>query len=185
MRDQTEDNEWFGPVSRIEIVEQSDGLLVRITQIRRKGHLVIGLLIAVFFVVLFAWQESWWGALIALGFGVFWIAVWCFNDHWGEIQVDENSLTTRGKKPVRLGWGEIHGLKYRTGSEDEPSGLYARTGRWKTVCVMANLDWEQTDEIIAAIHRRFPQLRMAEEIEPLSVRFRSWFGRSRGSKDGF
>src|ERR1700748_2593875 len=185
MRDQTEDNEWFGPVSRIEIVEQGDGLLVGITQIRRKGHLAIGLLITVGFGVLFAWKESWWGVLIALGLGGFWIGAWCFNDHWGEIRVDENYLTTRGKKPVRLAWGEIHGLEYRAGGEDEPTGLYVRLGRWKWSCVMANLDREQTEEIISAIHRRFPHVKMGEEIEPLSHRFRSWFGRRRGSGDGF
>lgn len=185
MRDQTEDNEWFGPVSRIEIIEQSDGLLVRVTQIKRKGHLAIGLLITAVFGVLCARQESWWLLIVALGFGVFWIGVWWFDDHWGEIQVDENYLTTRGKKAVRLTWGEIYGLEYRMGSEDDPTGLYVRLGRWKWSCVMANLNREQTEVIIAAIHRRFPQLKMAEEPEPLSTRFRSWFGRLRGSKDGF
>ena len=179
-----EDTEWFGPVSRVEIVEQSDGLLVRVTQIRRKGHLAIGLLITVIFCVLFARQESWW-VLIALGLGVVWIGAWCFNDHSGEIRVDENYLTTSGKTTVRLAWGEIYGLEYRMGGEDDPTGFYVRLGRWKWSCVMANLDREQTEEIIAAIHRRFPQLRMADELEPLSHRFRSWFGRLSGSKDDF
>jgi hypothetical protein len=179
-----EDTEWFGPISRIEIVEQSDGLLFRVIQIKRRGHLALGILVTVVFGVLFAWQESWL-FFFALGLGLVWIGAWCFDDHWGEIQVDGNYLTTRGKKPVRLGWGEIYGLEYRMGGEDDPTGFYVRLGRWKWSCVMANLDREQTEEIIAAIHRRFPQLRMADELEPLSNRFRSWFGRLSGSKDDF
>ena len=98
-----EDTEWFGPISRIEIVEQSDGLLFRVIQIKRRGHLALGILVTVVFGVLFAWQESWL-FFFALGLGLVWIGAWCFDDHWGEIQVDGNYLTTRGKKPVRLGW---------------------------------------------------------------------------------
>ena len=125
-----------------------------------------------------------WGSLIALGLGLFWVGVWWLDDHWGEIQVDENYLTSRGKKPVRLAWAEIHSLAYRVGGEDEPTGLYAGTGRWTNICVMANLDREQSDEIIAKIHGRFPKLSMAEEPEPLFDRFRSWLGWSNSSKDG-
>ena len=178
-----EDNEWFGPVSHIEIVEQSDGLLFRVIQIKRKGHLALGILVTVVFGVLLARQESWLFFFV-LGLGLVWIGAWCFDDHWGEIQVDGNYLTTRGKKPVRLGWGEIHRLEYRSGGEDDPTGLYVRLRRWKSICVMPNLNREQTEDIIAAIHRRFPQLRMADELEPLSNRFRLWFERWRGSKIG-
>jgi hypothetical protein len=177
------DNEWFGPVSRIEIVEQSDGLLVRVIQIKRKGHLALGILVTVVFGILFARQESWL-SFFALGLGLVWIGVWCFDDHWGEIQVDGNHLTTRGKKPVRLEWAEIHRLEYSAGGEDAPTGLYVRLGRWKSICVMPNLNREQTEDIIATIHRRFPQLRMADELEPLSNRVRSLFERWRGSKIG-
>jgi hypothetical protein len=182
MRDQMHDDEWFGPVSQIEIVEQSDGLLVRITQIRRKGHLAIALLITLFVGVLFAWHESWWGFFFVLGLGLFWIASW-FSSRWGQIRVDENYLAADGKKPVRLAWVEIHRLQYRGGGEDEPSGFYARVGRWKSICVMTDLNREQTEEIIAAIHHRFPHLKMADEIEPISNRLRSWLEQLRGKKD--
>jgi hypothetical protein len=169
-----DDDAWFGPVSRIEIVEQSDGLLVRITQIRRKGHLAIALLVTVFAGVLFAWQESWVGVFFVPAMGLIWIAAWS-SSRRGEIRVDENYLVADGKKPVRLAWAEIHSLQYGGGGEDDPFGLYARVGRWKSICVMGDLNREQTEEIIAAIHRRFPHLEMAGEIEPISNRLRSWF----------
>lgn len=183
MRDQTEGNEWFGPVSRVEVVEESDGLLVRVIQIRRKGHLAIGLLVTFGLGVLFAFHYSWWW-LVVLVLGLIWTAAW-FSSRWGEIRVSENYLMADGKKPLRLAWSEIHSLQYGGGGEDEPSGLYARVGRWKSICVMADLNREQTEEIIAAIHRRFPHLKMADKIEPLSDRIHSWFARliGKGAKD--
>ena len=170
-----EDNEWFGPVSRIEIVEQRDGLLVRVTPIRRKGHLAIGLLVTSIFGGLFARQDRWWVLLLTAGFGVIWVVSWLSSRRPSEIRINEDYLAADGKKPVRLAWAEIHSLQYGGGGEDEPSGFYARISRWKSVCVMAHLNREQTGEIIAAIHRRFPQLRMAGEIEPLSNWLRSRF----------
>ena len=183
MRDQIDDDEWFGPVSRIEIVEQSDGLLVRVTPIRRKGHLAIGLVVTSIFGSLFARQDRWWALLLTVGFGVIWAVSW-LNSRRGEIRINEDYLAADGKKAVRLAWAEIHSLQYGGGGEDEPSGFCARVGRWKSICVMGDLNREQTEEIIAAIHRRFPHLKMADEIEPLSDRLRSWFERlsARGTK---
>jgi hypothetical protein len=48
---------------------------------------------------------------------------------------------------------------------------------------MTDLNREQTEEIIAAIHHRFPHLKMADEIEPISNRLRSWLEQLRGKKD--
>jgi hypothetical protein len=174
-----EDNEWFGPTSRIEIVEPKDGLLVRIIEVKRKGHLAVALVVTFVGSVICAKVGSWLGVLLFLGLGVFWVAAW-FGTRWGEIQVDENCLVARGKKPVRLPWTEIRALKHDTGGEYDPTGFYARVGRWKSICVMADLNREQTEEIIAAIHRRFPHLKMAEEDEPLGDRLRSWLGRVTG-----
>jgi hypothetical protein len=175
MRDQIDDDGWFGPVSRVEIVEQrnGNGLLVRVTPIRRKGHLAIGLLVTSIFGSVFARQDRWWALLLTAGFGSIWLVSW-LSSRRGEIRINEDYLAAEGKKAVRLAWSEIHGLQYRAGGDDEPSGFYARVGRWKSICVMADLNREQTEEIIAAIHRRFPGLRMAAEIRPLGDRLRSW-----------
>ena len=175
-----EDTRWFGPSSAIEIVDQTDGLLIRITHIKRKGYLVIALAIVFASSIFLAWRES-LGGFVVLGIALLWIASW-FIDRKGEIRVTENYLMSEGNSLVRLAWSEIRVLEYGGGGEDEPTGLYARVGRWRSVCVRANLNREQTEEIIAAIYHRFPSLKLADESEPLGTRFRSLIERWRGSK---
>ncbi|SNT30250.1 hypothetical protein SAMN05421770_10755 [Granulicella rosea] len=64
-------------------------------------------------------------------------------------------------------WSEICALKYSLGAEDDPSGLYIRTGRWSETCVLAGVDEAQANEIIEAIFERFPNIELADEPKPL------------------
>jgi hypothetical protein len=66
-------------------------------------------------------------------------------------------------------WADISGLDFRQGGEDEPSGLYARTGRWNATCLMAGLNREQSEEVIAAVYRRFPYVEMAKDNDGWSL----------------
>lgn len=175
-----EDTRWFGPSSAIEIVDQTDGLLIRITRIKRKGHLAIALAIVFASCIFLAWQES-LGGFVVLGIALLWVASW-FVDRKGEIRATENYLMSEGSSHVRLAWSEIRRLEYGGDGENDPTGLHARVGRWRSVCVTANLNREQTEEIIAAIYHRFPSLKLADESEPLGTRLRSLVERWRGSK---
>lgn len=159
---------WFGPAKRIEIIEQEGGLMIRATGIRRVVDFLVMVLIAAG-VAFMAWRDaSWTLAFGAIVVAALEIAIW-FRNEDGEVNVTEHDLTASGDLGgwstgyVRFRWMDISGLEYQAGGENSEGGLYARTGGWSSRCLMAGLDREQAEEVIAAIYRRFPYVGMAED----------------------
>lgn len=170
---------WLGPAKQIEIIPLGDVLRIKATPTRRAIDLV-GPIFAVVWTY-FAWRHKHW-VFVAFGLFVFASIVWkLFQTLEGELQVTETVISARGDLggwtdgSVEFRWADISGLDYREGGEDEPSGLYARTGRWNAACVMAGLNREQSEEVIAAIFQRFPYVVMAEDNDGWSL-----FGNSSG-----
>jgi hypothetical protein len=163
---------WLGPAKRIELVEQGDVLLIKAAG----GKSAVDLLLPLFACVwtYFAWRDKNW---ILCFFGLFFLgsSVWMlFRDRDGEVRVSGTDIVASGDLgqwtdgSVQFRWIDISGLEFRQG-EDEPGGLYARTGRWSSTCIMAGLSREQTEEVIAAIYRRFPYVVMAEDRQGWSL----------------
>jgi hypothetical protein len=165
---------WLGLTKQIRVIEQDDGLLIKVTSINRNVDLLIS--IPVFAgIVYMAWRDHSWllalGAAFTLG-----TAIWFrFRNEDGEIRVTDGEILAYGdtggwsKGYVRFRWADISGLDYRVGAEDGPSGLFARTGRWNATCILAGLSREQSEEVIAAIFQRFPYVVMAEDNDGWSL----------------
>jgi len=163
---------WLGPAKRIELVEQGDVLLIKAAG----GTSAIDLLLPLFACgwTYFVWRDKHW---VLLFFGLFFLgsSVWMlFRDRDGEVRVSDTDIVASGDlggwiaDTVQFRWIDVSGLEFRQG-EDEPGGLYARTGRWSATCIMAGLSREQSEEVIAAIYQRFPYVVMAEDRDGWSL----------------
>ncbi|MBB5341112.1 hypothetical protein HDF13_003445 [Edaphobacter lichenicola] len=142
---------WFGSAKQVEVVEQGDLLLIKATGTRRAVDLLVPLFLAVWGYV--ACRNEHWVSLVFVLF-VFGSSVWfLFRDKGGELRVTDTEIVASGdlggwgEGYVRFGWADISGLEYRQGEEDSNEGLYVRTGRWHTYCVMAGLNREQSEEV--------------------------------------
>ena len=158
---------WLGPAKRIEVVKQSDVLLIKATGIRRAVDLLLPLVSCAW--AYFVWLYRDWVSLVVSLF-IFGASLWfLFRNRNGELRITDTDIMASGNRggwideSVQFRWADIRGLDFRSGGEDEPRGLYARTGRWRATCVMAGLNKEQSDEVIAAVHRRFPYVVMAKD----------------------
>jgi hypothetical protein len=164
---------WLGPAKQIEVIALGDVLQIKATAKGRAIDLVGPILSAAW--TYFAWRDKHW-VFVAFGLFVFASIVWkLFQTQEGELRITETVISARGDLggwtdgSVELRWGDISGLDYRQGGEEEPSELYARTGRWNGTCVMAGLNREQSEEVIAAIFQRFPYVVMAEDNDGWSL----------------
>jgi len=159
---------WFGSSTSVKTVDRGDGLRVRVAVHRFRIDLI--LYAAVFIVFAYVgWQNRSWFFLIAvLVAGVSLVIDWLKHPNT-ELWVTEYDLEVMGDRGrftndrLRLPWSEISGLEYRAGGEDEPSGLYARRGGWRSTLLMPHVNKEQAEEIIAAIYRRFPYVEMTTD----------------------
>jgi hypothetical protein len=163
---------WLGPAKRIELVEQGDVLLIKAAGAKSAVNLLLPLFACGW--TYFVWRDKHW---VLLFFGLFFFgsSVWMlFRSKDGELRVTDAGIMATGNRggwideSVQFRWIDISGLEFRQG-EDEPGGLYARTGRWSSTCIMAGLSREQTEEVIAAIYRRFPYVVMAEDNDGWSL----------------
>jgi hypothetical protein len=164
----------LGLEKQIEVVEQEDGLLIKAIRIRRVVDQVIPIAVCVGLAYM-AWRDHSWllsfGSMLALGVTV---RDWFLNDE-SELRITDKEILASGylggwsRDYVRFRWVDISGLDYRQGAEDELIGLYARTGRWNATCVMAGLNREQAEEVIATVFRRFPYVVMAEDDDGWSL----------------
>jgi hypothetical protein len=164
---------WLGPAKRIEVVEQGDMLLVRATGIRRAIDLLLPLVFATW--GYFVWRDHHWLMFFGILFG-FGSAVWfAFRSHDGELRITDTEVVASGDLGgwsggyVQFRWADISGLEYRPGGEDSNEGLYVKTGQWHAYCVMAGLNKEQSEEVIATAYRRFPYVVMAEDNDGWSL----------------
>jgi hypothetical protein len=164
---------WLGPAKQIEVSELGDVLLIKATS--TKG--AIGLVVPIFACVwtYLVWRDKHWALFF---FGLFFLgsSIWIlFRDKNGELRVSDTDIAANGDLgrwadgSVQFRWEDISGLEFRQGGEDEPTGLYARTGRWSATCVMAGLNREQSEEVISAIFQRFPYVVMAEDRDGWSL----------------
>lgn len=160
--------QWFGPSTTVKTVDGGDGLRVRVAVHRFRIDLILYAgVFAVFAYV--GWRNrSWFFLIVVLVAGASLVIDW-LKDPTTELWVTEHGLEAvrdnggLGNDRLRLPWSEISGLDYRVGGEDEPGGLYARRGGWRSTFLMAHVNKEQAEEIIAAIYRRFPYVEMATD----------------------
>ncbi len=165
---------WFEPDKRIEIIEQEDKLLVRAVGIKRVGDFLIPIVLGAgmeYFALRNGNSVLTLFGLLVVGLGV----GGQFRNRDGEITITKDDLTASGDQGewetgyVRFRWMDISGEEYQASGEDSAGGLYARTGWWSSKCLMAGLNREQSEEVIAAIYRRFPYLEMAEDSRGWSL----------------
>jgi hypothetical protein len=69
-----------------------------------------------------------------------------------------------GRKKIILFTADVRALEFRTGGIASPSGLFALTDSWPR-CLLSNIDWNQTTEVIHAIRAKFPGLAEAWHVE--------------------
>lgn len=158
---------WFGPAMELQTVEASDHLLFRATKQRRRIDLIVPVLCGVGFIVALSLGRVLWTIGLAAFGGICLYCVLAVSTR--ELLVTQFDLTVNRS---RYFWKDIRRLEYRAGGEDETSGLYARQGRWSSVCLMPHLNREQADAVIAAIYLRFPLVNMAQEEASLGAMFR-------------
>ncbi len=70
---------------------------------------------------------------------------------------------------ARAQTSDVTSIGYELGSENEPSGLYARTG-WSHTCLLPGLNEEQANSIAATVSKRFPEIPVPD-LTPASVLF--------------
>ena len=138
--------DWWGPSSRIEKVEREDELVFSAVPLRRRGPIVLSAVVIVG-AIFFGIREFSFGALV-VGLGAaFFLGRELFYDRIQVLTVTGNHLS--GADVVL--WKDIFEIRYQVGSEDEPSGLCARRGRWKSIGLMSNVNREQAEQMILAI----------------------------------
>jgi hypothetical protein len=164
---------WFGSEKQIEVLEQCDLLLIKATGTRRAVDLLVPLFACLW--TYFVWRDQNW-VLFFIGLFFFCSSIWMlFRSKDGELRITGTDIMATGDRggwideSVQFRWADISGLDFRQGGEDEPCGLYARTGRWSATCVMAGLNREQSEEVIAAVYKRFPYVVMAEDKDGWSL----------------
>jgi hypothetical protein len=159
---------WFGPAALVQAIDRGDELEFTVTEERRGiDFVVLGALISAF--AFMFWRDRGWfyfvGFLFACALS---LRAWLSNAR-EQLLVTGTGLEAIGdfggssRERVVLPWSGISGLEYQEGAENEPSGLRARRGGWRSTLLMTHVNKEQTEEIIAAIYRRFPYVDMAED----------------------
>ncbi len=159
---------WFGPSVHVEVVDRQNEMQIRVTRQSRRIDFVVWAAFVAVFVFLFWWKQNWIYLFAVVGSIGCSILYWA-GDGVAEMLITEKNVEVRGKlgglsqETVRVSWSSISGLDYREGGEDEPSGLYARRGGRRYSLLVTSVNKEQTEELIAAIYRRFPYVEMAED----------------------
>jgi len=67
----------------------------------------------------------------------------------------------------QIGIADIDSIRYEPGGDGEISGLLARKG-WSSILLLPHITGDQANEIIAAIHRKFPHMPV-ERYAPFSL----------------
>jgi hypothetical protein len=167
--------EWWGPSRRIEQIDHGEELLIRVTSIRRKGDLVVIESFCGVGLVISLASGSWAWALGSVSFAL--IGWWGWSrESVTELLVNEQGAESRGNTgwtdtSASVRWAKVFKLRYEAGGEDSPSGLCARTSRWFSTRLVEGVDAAQSAEIIAAIYKRFPLLRLAPEPDGFIASF--------------
>jgi hypothetical protein len=121
----------------------------------------------------FSGQEVFSLLIAAIG-GISLVANWV-RGQVTKLRVTETEFVGRGNldqffsTEARAQASEVTSIGYEMGSENGPSGLYARTG-WSHTCLLPGLNEEQANAIAAAVSKRFPEI-PAPDLTPASVLF--------------
>ena len=112
----------------------------------------------------------WWPILSAIAATAIYLAV---RSTSAELQVTNVEFTTTGdlgrrvQTPRVVCTGDVRRLEFRGEGNllnSKLDGLYALTDR-KEVCLLPFIDWEQTEEVIRAIGKKFPGLAESWRLE--------------------
>lgn len=157
----------------LEIRESPDGLAIRVSEPRNVGGVLLTLLGGSFFLyILLHSSESKDRLLVFAGLAVLLLAIDIFARLRGtnvQLHVSNLDFISTGHapeaySPSTISRAEIYNMEFREavgGGEGElPMGLYVEHhggSHWSTgTCVLPNLDKAQTEQVIEAIYRRFP-----------------------------
>jgi hypothetical protein len=158
--------QWWGPANSLEFIDEPDALTIRATSIRRPGDLIwpAGCLVASLATLYFGAPAGWPISLAAMA--ALLCAGW-FNTSVVELRVTQREISMRSIRnwldnEVKIQWKEIRALEYRVGGEYQSRGLYARKSFWSAPCIMPQLKKEETQQVIAAIARKFPDIVLAD-----------------------
>lgn len=83
--------------------------------------------------------------------------------------IARGNLASTFDNEIRISTHEIKSLLFSTGGEGDRTGLYVHHG-WTQICLIPNIDRKQTEDIITAIRRRFPDMELGDR-EPASLFF--------------
>ncbi len=148
--------EWWGPAHSLERFETDDKLTFQTVKLRRKGEAALAIAFGV-------------ASLVGLGFNQF---VWCLifgfiaavaAFAWFSTTVRSLVITQKvlDGDPGSAAWLDVFELRYESGGEDGPSGLFARTGLMSSKCILQDATRAECDEIELVIYRKWPNLQMA------------------------
>lgn len=154
--------EWWGPSNSLEFIDKPDALTIRTTSIRRTGDLIwpAGSLLAAFATYCFGTFAGWPLSLIATA--AILLARW-FNTRVVELRVTPRELLSRSSRywtnhVIKLRWTEVQALVYRVGGKNRARGLYAKKSFWSVSCLIPDLDRDETQRVIEACARKFPDI---------------------------
>ena len=159
-------------ISTIELPGELQFVVIR--QAGWAGKLVVPIAVAALAVWLWFSGNEVFSILVAVVGGISLSANWAHGPVT-KLRVTETELLATGNldsvfsKEARVQASEVTSIGYEIGNEDEPSGLYARTG-WSHTCLLPGLNEEEANSVAAAISKQFPEIPAADRT-PTSILF--------------
>ncbi len=166
--------EWWGPSRQIEQFDEGDTLVIRVTSVQRKGDYAILCAVTAAGVLAGLTRNNGSVVVVAMVFGGF--VGWILSlERVTEMALNANGVEWQNggrwsKKRILL-WKDVYGLRYETG-DDGPGGMFARTGRWTSTCLVSGLNRSDSEAIMRMIDAKFPTRELAPEPEGLLSSFK-------------
>jgi hypothetical protein len=167
----------------LTIREVTDGLAIRVTELRRQWHVLLSIVgggagVTVFFY--FAKFESRLVQLFLLGIitvSVIKNIISLVRGTDVELHITNLDFISTGRAPAgykssSIPRADIYNLKFdraMSGDHEQPSGLYVEHHGVllnPTTCVLPDVDEAQTEQVMEAIYRRFPDTAHSANSEP-------------------
>lgn len=167
--------------TELTVAEVGEELVIEATRKPTRREAVLSAVGAGVFVVLLTHQRLGFAVLMLVAvlaaLLMFWLAI---RTARAELRVTRIAFKSRGPFAGELGYsrnvtsGDIQWLEYQkeeSGGEGRAGGLYAVVGR-RSICLLPDLDRQQTDQLIDRIEAKFPDLyEQRRRADPFGERF--------------